>query len=148
MTTFVLSIWGTPTTVEEPKSAAESPAPESPAATGSFARSKGTSRSATGGASRALKRVCLREESPCSNLDVSTGIEGVTVHQFAWFLLAEEPATGDQPAIERQNLWLQKKSLCSSMGNPRAVYAPSEKIIVICMLGPPRRVRRCGRLGG
>ena len=65
-----------------------------------------------------------------------------------WTEPVEETATGDQPAIECQNLWLQKKSLCSSMGNPRAVHAPSEKIIVICMLGPPRRVRRCGRLGG
>jgi len=80
-------MWGTPTTVEEPKSAAESPAPESPAATGSFARSKGASRSATGGASRALKRVCQGQQSPASNLDAATGIEGVTVRQLAWFLL-------------------------------------------------------------
>jgi hypothetical protein len=89
MTTFVLSIWGTPTTVEEPKSAPESPAPESRAATGSFARSKGASltRSAPGGATRAPKRICLPEQSPASNLDAATGIEGVTVRHLAWFLL-------------------------------------------------------------
>lgn len=87
MTKFVLSIWGTPTPVEEPKSAAKSPAPGSPAATGSFAQSKGASRSATGGAARALKRVCLPEQSPASNLDAATGIEGVTVRQVTWFLL-------------------------------------------------------------
>ena len=85
MTTFVLSIWGTPTPVKQdmPKS----PAPDPLAATGSFARSKGASRSATGGASRALKRVCLGQQSPASNLDAATGIEGVTVRQLAWFLL-------------------------------------------------------------
>jgi hypothetical protein len=85
MTTFVLSIWGTPTTVEKPMT--ECPAPDSLAATGSFAQAKGASRSATGGASRALKRVCLGQQSPASNLDAATGIEGVTVRQLAWFLL-------------------------------------------------------------
>jgi hypothetical protein len=85
MTTFVLSIWGTPTTVEKPMT--ESPAPESLAATGSFAQAKGACRGPTGSATRALKRVCLREQPPASNLDAATGIEDVTVRQLAWFLL-------------------------------------------------------------
>lgn len=85
MTTFVLSIWGTPTTVEKPMP--ESPAPDSLAATGSFAQSKGAPRGGTGGATRAPKRVRLPVDSPASNLDAATGIEGVTVRQLAWFLL-------------------------------------------------------------
>lgn len=82
MTTFVLSIWGRPKTVEEPKSA-----PQSRAATGSFAQSKGATRGGTGGAPRCPKRVCLPVASPASNLDAATGIDGVTVRQLAWFLL-------------------------------------------------------------
>lgn len=71
-------MWGLPTTVGEPKSP-----PESRAATGSFAQSKGTTRGGAGGAPRCPKRVCL----DASDLDAATGIEGVTVRQLAWFLL-------------------------------------------------------------
>jgi hypothetical protein len=84
-------MWGTPTTVVEHKSAAESPAPESPADTGSFAQSKGASltSSEAGGATRGPKRVCRREQSPASNLDAATGIEGVTVRDVVRHLLED-----------------------------------------------------------
>jgi len=113
MTNLVLLIWGAPETVTASESA-----PAAPAAPGAFAQSKGISRSPAGGATRSTKRACVRE-SPPSDLDAATGIEGVSVRKLFEFLTecVQWQATNELLRETVQLLDKPAKDVGKSVGN-------------------------------